>query len=83
MMTRKLWLICGILPSLPYVATDVMASWRYKGYSYTDQTYSELLATGVPTRSILSRKTVPLLLVRDNRRGHHVWRFDRLAGSRA
>jgi len=82
-MALKLWLICGILPSLLYVATDVMASWRYEGYSYTDQTYSELLATGAPTRSLMSRKAVPLLLVRDNRCGHHVWRFDRLAGSRA
>jgi protein-S-isoprenylcysteine O-methyltransferase Ste14 len=52
-MVRKLLLICGILSSLLYVATDVMASWGYEGYSYTDQTYSELLATGAPTRSLM------------------------------
>lgn len=52
-MVRKLLLICGILSSLLYVATDVMASWRYEGYSYTDQFYSELLATGAPTRPLM------------------------------
>jgi hypothetical protein len=46
-------LICGILSSLLYVATDVLASWRYDGYSYTDQNYSELLATGAPTRPLM------------------------------
>jgi hypothetical protein len=49
-MVRKLLLLCGILSSLLYVGTDLLASWRYDGYSYTDQNYSELLATGAPTR---------------------------------
>ncbi len=49
-MVRKVLLLCGILSSLLYVVTDVAASWRYEGYSYTDQNYSELLATGAPTR---------------------------------
>jgi len=52
-MVRKVLLLCGILSSLLYVATDVLASWRYEGYSYADQTYSELLATGAPTRSLM------------------------------
>ena len=47
---RKLLLLCGILSSLLYVATDAIVSWRYEAYSYTDQTFSELLATGAPTR---------------------------------
>jgi hypothetical protein len=47
---RKVLLLCGILSSVLYVATDVLASRRYEGYSYADQTYSELLATGAPTR---------------------------------
>ncbi len=34
----KVLLLCGILSSLLYVATDVLASWRYESYSYTDQT---------------------------------------------
>jgi protein-S-isoprenylcysteine O-methyltransferase Ste14 len=49
----KVLLICGILSSLLYVATDVLASWLYEGYSYTDQNYSELLATGAPTRPLM------------------------------
>ncbi len=49
----KVLLLCGILSSLLYVATDVLASWRYESYSYTDQTYSELLATGAPTRPLM------------------------------
>jgi hypothetical protein len=50
---RKLLLLCGILSSLLYVATDAIASWRYEGYSYADQNYSELLATGAPTRPFM------------------------------
>lgn len=46
-------LVCGILSSLLYVATDVLASRWYEGYSYIDQNYSELLATGAPTRSLM------------------------------
>ena len=50
-MGRKALLLCGVLSSLLYVAADLLAGWRYKGYSFTDQNYSELLATGAPTRS--------------------------------
>jgi hypothetical protein len=49
----KILLICGLVSSLLYVSTDVLASRLYKGYSYTDQNYSELLATGAPTRSFM------------------------------
>jgi hypothetical protein len=52
-VVRKVLLLCGMLSSLLYVATDVVASWRYGGYSYTDQNYSELLATGAPTRDFM------------------------------
>jgi len=37
----KVLLLCGLLSSLFYVATDLLASWWYEGYSYTDQNYSE------------------------------------------
>lgn len=46
-------LICGILSSLLYVVTDLLASWWYEGYSIINQNYSELLATGAPTRPIM------------------------------
>ncbi len=52
-MVRKVLLVCGILASLLYVVTDVLASWRYEGYSYAGQNYSELLATEAPTRSVM------------------------------
>jgi protein-S-isoprenylcysteine O-methyltransferase Ste14 len=53
---RKHLLTCGLWSSLLYVATDLMAASWYAGYSITDQNYSELLATGAPTRS-------PMILV--------------------
>jgi hypothetical protein len=43
-------LACGILSPLLYIASDVVASARYRGYSYFDQTISELNAFGAPTR---------------------------------
>jgi hypothetical protein len=44
---------CGIVTSVLYVATDVLATLRYEGYSYTDQTISELMAEGAPTRRLM------------------------------
>jgi pimeloyl-ACP methyl ester carboxylesterase len=52
----KALLACGILASLTYVATDIIASLRYPGYNFIDQTVSELFAIGAPT----SRIVVPL-----------------------
>ena len=49
-MSRKLLLVCGVLSSLLYIITDLLASAWYEGYSLIDQNYSELLATGAPTR---------------------------------
>lgn len=53
---RRPLLACGILASLAYVATDLFASAQYAGYSFIDQTVSELFAIGAPT----SRMVVPL-----------------------
>ena len=52
-MARKALLLCGVLSSALYVVTDVLASWLYEGYRYVDQNYSELLATGAPTRTLM------------------------------
>ena len=46
-MTRKVLLVCGILSSLLYVATDVLGNLLYEGYSYADNTWSELFAIGL------------------------------------
>ena len=53
---RNALLACGAVGSLTYVATDILASLRYAGYSVTDQAVSELFAIGAPT----SRIVVPL-----------------------
>ena len=56
MRTRTLHnalLACGILASLTYVATDIVATLRYPGYSVTDQAVSELFAIGAPTSGIV------------------------------
>lgn len=49
---RKGLLACGILAPVLYVAADVLATVLYEGYSYTDQTISELFAIGAPTRPL-------------------------------
>jgi uncharacterized protein DUF998 len=50
--TRKILLACGIGFALLWVGMDIVASFLYEGYSYADQTVSELSAIGAPTRSL-------------------------------
>jgi hypothetical protein len=47
---RPLLLGCGIAFALLWIGMDVVASIVYDGYSYRDQTVSELSAIGAPTR---------------------------------
>jgi len=47
---RKILLGCGIAFALLWIGMDVVASIIYEGYSYADQTVSELSAIGAPTR---------------------------------
>jgi hypothetical protein len=49
---RGALLACGVLAPLLYLASDVVASVRYQGYSYLHQTISELNAIGSPTRGL-------------------------------
>lgn len=60
-MARRVILACGILSSVLYVATDIVATLRYEGYSYTSQGVSELNAVGAPTRPF----TLPLFTIYD------------------
>ena len=55
---RRLLLICGILASLLWIGTDIVAGVLWEGYSFVDQAVSELSAIGAPTRPLV----VPLLL---------------------
>ena len=57
-MVRRILLVCGILSSLLYVATDILAAMQWEGYSSASQTVSELIAINAPTRPFV----VPLFL---------------------
>lgn len=57
-MVRKVLLLCGILSSLLYIATDIFGAMRFEGYSYTSQTVSELSAIGASSRPLV----VPLFI---------------------
>jgi hypothetical membrane protein len=50
---RQGLLVCGVLSSLLYVATDVLGGMRYDGYSFTSQAVSELMATGAPSEAFV------------------------------
>lgn len=52
-MVRKVLLACGILSSLLYVATVVLAPVWWEGYSSASQTVSELIAIDAPTRPLV------------------------------
>lgn len=52
-MVRKILLICGILASLVWMGTDILAALRYEGYNYPFDPISGLSATGAPTRSFV------------------------------
>jgi tryptophan-rich sensory protein len=49
----NLFLICGIAVAVVQIAGDMLAAAFYPGYSYVNQTVSELSAIGAPTRSFL------------------------------
>jgi hypothetical protein len=50
---RTALLACGVVGPIWWVAWDVIGSRRYPGYSYVDQTISELSAQGAPTRTFM------------------------------
>jgi len=49
---RRVLLGCGMTSTLLYFGMDALAASLYDGYSYTDQTISELSAIDAPTRSL-------------------------------
>jgi Protein of unknown function (DUF998) len=78
---RQVLLGCGIVAPAWWVAIDVVGSLRYPGYSYIDQTISELSAEGAPTRifmTVLSGIPYTVLLIAF---GVGIWRV--AGGSRA
>jgi hypothetical membrane protein len=55
----KVLLACGVISSLVYVATDILASSRWEGYDWTARMVSDLFALSAPTRSFI---VVPMLV---------------------
>lgn len=51
-IAREIWLACGPLSSLLYVAMNVFIPRRWPGYDSASQTVSELSAIGAPTRPL-------------------------------
>ncbi|MFA5868498.1 MAG: DUF998 domain-containing protein [Candidatus Bathyarchaeia archaeon] len=52
-MLRRVLLSCGIVSTLLYLSTDIIAGTMWKGYSFTNQAVSELSAVGAPTREFV------------------------------
>lgn len=52
-------LLCGVLSPLVYVAANVAAGLSWSGYSFADQTISELSAIDAPSRSIWLAFAIP------------------------
>jgi CubicO group peptidase (beta-lactamase class C family)/hypothetical membrane protein len=50
---RSVVLLCGVLSSLLYVATDIIGGMRYDGYSFASQAVSELMAIGAPSERVV------------------------------
>ncbi len=51
---RRFLLLCGILSPVLYAVADALAGLRWEGYSFRDQTISELGAIGAPSRLLFS-----------------------------
>ena len=51
--TVNILLTCGILGSLLYPITDIIAGNLYNGYSFNEQTVSELFAIGAPISQLV------------------------------
>jgi hypothetical protein len=53
LIVHQALLVCGILSSVLWIGTDILASILLEGYNYFHQAPSELSAIGAPTRSLL------------------------------
>lgn len=62
-MLRRALLLCGVLSPLLYALADGLAGLRWEGYSFRDQTISELGAIGAPSRAFFSSLLVLVYLL--------------------
>jgi hypothetical protein len=58
---RQLLFLCGILSSAVFISADIISAAAWKGYSYSSQAISELMAIGAPSRPV----AVPLFMIYD------------------
>jgi len=62
-MVRKALLLCGVLSPLLYALADLLSGIRWEGYSFRDQTISELAAIGAPSRPLFSSLLILIYLL--------------------
>jgi hypothetical membrane protein len=62
-LAQRILLLCGILSPLLYAVADGLAGIRWQGYSFRDQTISELGAIGAPSRPLFSVLLIPVYLL--------------------
>jgi hypothetical membrane protein len=48
-VAQTILLVCGVVASVLYLATDILGGLKYDGYSFTSQMVSELMAIGAPS----------------------------------
>lgn len=60
---RRAMLVCGIISPLLYAAADLLAGLTSSGYSFRDQTISELGAIGAPSRPLFATLLVLVYLL--------------------
>lgn len=53
MKLHKVLLVCGIISSLIYIGTDLIAAKMWEGYSAASQMVSEFIAINAPTRPLV------------------------------
>jgi len=58
-VVRRILLVCGVLSPVLYALADVLAGLSWEGYSFRDQTISELGAIGAPSKALFSALLIP------------------------
>jgi hypothetical protein len=58
---RSVLLLCGVISSALYIATDIAGGLSYPGYRFTSQAISELMAIGAPSEALVD----PLFIAYD------------------
>ncbi|MGE5176543.1 MAG: DUF998 domain-containing protein [Hyphomicrobiales bacterium] len=62
-VTTRVLLLCGVIAPLLYGVADALAGLLWSGYSFRDQTISELGAIGAPSRPLFATLLVPVYLL--------------------